>query len=251
MFLTAAACGQTSVVRPTSWVDAAKHPLAPVLQWAETELPNVEKWRDYSATLVRRERIHGVLSGYEYVTIKIRHQPFSVYVRFDAPEKFNGQEVIYVAGENQGNLLAHRPRMATTLSLSPTGMIAMNNRHYPLTEIGMVNLVRRLVEVGRDDLRYGECEVKYFSAAKVDQRPCTVIQVTHPKPRDEFRFHIARIFVDDALKAPTRYESYDWPAEPGGEPPLIEEYTYLNVKSNNGFTDEDFSVGNPEYGFQR
>jgi hypothetical protein len=50
---------------------------------------------------------------------------------------------------------------------------------------------------------------------------------------------------------PTRYESYDWPAEPGGEPRLIEEYTYLHLKPNNGFTDLDFSVENPAYGFQR
>jgi hypothetical protein len=251
VFFASLVFAQAPITQLASWSGSTEHPLVPVLRWAEKELPNVESLNDYSATLVRRERIRGVLTGYEYTFVKIRHQPFSVYVRFEAPEKVNGQEVVYVAGQNQGNLLAHRPHMPMTLSLLPDGMIAKSNRHYALTEIGVVNLVHRLVEVGREDMRYSECEVTYFATAKVDQRPCTVIQVVHPVPRDQFRFHIARIYVDNELGMPTRYESYDWPAEPGGEPRLIEEYTYLHLKPNNGFTDLDFSVENPAYGFQR
>jgi hypothetical protein len=228
---------------------ADEHPLAPVLRWAQQRLPAIEKLKDYSAVLVRRERIRGKLTGYENVFVKIRHQPFSVYACFQAPAAVKGQEVIYVAGQNQGNLLAHRAGMLVTAHLNPDGMIAMNRRRYPLTEIGLVNLVRRLVEVGQKDVHHGECEVKYFTNAKVNNRPCTVIQVVHPTPRDVFQFHLARVFVDDKLMLPIRYESHDWPSEPGGEPRLIEEYTYLDLKLNNGFTDEDFSIRNPEYHF--
>ncbi len=170
-----------------------EHPLAPVLRWAQQGLPAIEKLKDYSAVLVRRERIRDRLTGYEYVFIKVRHQPFSVYALFQAPAAVKGQEVIYVAGRNQGDLLAHKARMPVTVSLRPDGLLAMNGRHYPLTEIGLVNLVQRLVEVGKQDLNHGECEVKYFADAKVDQRRCTVIQVVHPVRRDEFRFHLADI----------------------------------------------------------
>lgn len=227
------------------------HPLIPVLRWAKQGLPAIENLKDYSATLVRRERVNGRLSGYEYVFVKIRHQPFSVYVYFLAPASVKGQEVIYIAGQNQGNLLAHKANMSVTVSLHPEGMVAMTGRNYPLTEIGLVNLVRRLVEVGQQDLQYGDCEVKYFTSAKVNKRPCTVIQVMHPTQRDVFRFHLARIFVDNELMTPIRYESYDWPREPGGEPELLEEYTYMDLKVNVGFTDEDFSVQNPEYRFHQ
>ncbi len=230
--------------------EPAEHPLLPVLRWAKQGLPAIESLKDYSATLVRRERIRGKLSGYEYLSIKIRHAPFSVYAYFQAPAGVKGQEVIYLAGQNQGNILAHKAHMAATVSIHPDGLIAMAGRHYPITEIGLVNLVRRLVEVGDEDVKYGECEVKYFTNAKINQRPCTVIQVVHPTPRDVFRFHLARVFVDDQWKVPIRYESYDWPSEPGGEPRLIEEYTYLDLKLNNGFTDEDFSTHNPEYHFR-
>ena len=65
-------------------------------------------------------------------------------------------------------------------------------------------------------------------------------------PRRNFVFHMARIFVDKELNLPIRYESYDWPKEPGGPPELMEEYTYLNLKLNNGFTDADFDIEESE-----
>jgi hypothetical protein len=246
---TASVIGDETVRATSLERRSDEHPLAPVLRWANEQLPAIEKLKDYSAVLVRRERIRGKLTGYEYVFVKIRHKPFSVYVYFQAPAGVEGQEVIYIAGQNEGNLLAHRPGVQVTAHLNPDGMIAMNRRRYPLTEIGLVNLVRRLVEVGQKDLKHGECEVKYFTDAKLNKRSCTVIQVTHPQPREEFQFHLARVFVDNELMAPIRYEAYDWPREPGGEPRLMEEYTYLDLKVNNGFTDEDFSVRNPAYHF--
>lgn len=245
-FTRSRATGKSQVETPSS-----EHPLAPVLRWAKEGLPAIEALADYSATLVRRERVRGKLSGYEYMAIKIRHHPFSVYACFQSPAAIKGQEVIYIAGQNEGNMWAHKARMAVTMSIHPEGMVAMSGRNYPLTEIGLVNLVRRLVEVGQQDVNYDGCEVKYFTQAKVSQRPCTVIQVMHPTQRDVFRFHLARVFVDDELKVPIRYEAYDWPREPGGEPELLEEYTYLDLKLNNGFTDEDFSTLNPAYHFEQ
>ena len=75
--------------------------------------------------------------------------------------------------------------------------------------------------------------------------------MVHPVPRRNFRFHIARIFVDKELGVPIRYASYDWPKNPGDQPGLIEEYTYLNMKLNQGFADADFSPDNPDYNFTR
>jgi hypothetical protein len=237
------------VVKPPTGAQPGEHPLLPVLRWAEKDLPAIEKIDDYSATFVRRERIRGKLDHYEYMLIKVRRQPFSIYGHFLGPASVKGQEVIYVAGQNQGRMWAHRPGTPVTFSLDPEGLLAMRGHHYPLTEIGLVNLVQRLVEVGKQDLKHDQCEVKYYTGAKVDKRVCTAIEVVHPEPRPEFRFHLARIFVDDQLKVPIRYESYGWPSEAGGRPKLMEEYTYLDLKLNNGLTDRDFSPQNPQYQF--
>ena len=133
--------------------------------------------------------------------------------------------------------------------LDPTGYIAMQNSRYPITDVGIVNLTRKLIEVGESDAQYGECEVKVFRNAKVNDRICTCLQFMHPVPRREFRYHLARIYVDDEYNLPIRYEAYDWPKTPGGSPELTEEYTYMNLKLNNGFTDFDFDIRNPQYRF--
>jgi hypothetical protein len=185
--------------------------------------------------------------------IKVRQQPFSVYMNFLQPTALKGQEVIFVKGANNGKMWAHGTgirKVFGTVPLDPTGPIAMKGNRYPITELGLTNLVRRLIEVGEKDTKYGECEVKFFPGAKINNRVCTCIQVVHPVPRRNFLFHLARIFVDDELNIPIRYEAHDWPAKPGEQPELIEEYTYLNLKINNGFTDADFDIQNPNYGFK-
>jgi len=224
------------------------------MRWAYEGIANMEKISDYSATLCKRERHDGKLNDYEYMFIKVRHKPFSVYIYFLSPASIKGQEVIYVEGQNNGNMWAHtvgiKDTLVGTVSLSPTSAIAMKGQRYPLTEIGVLNLTRRLVEVAEKDAKFGECEVKFLKGAKINDRTCTCIQVVHPVPRRVFLFHIARIYVDDELNVPIRYEAWDWPKQPGGEPELMEEYTYLNLKLNNGFTDADFDIRNPNYKFR-
>lgn len=235
----------------------AEHPLMPALRWAYDGMGNIDKIADYSATVVKRERLDGKLGDYQHMYVKVRHKPFSVYLYFLSPAKIKGQEVIYIDGKNDGKMWAHtvglRDKIVGTVSLPPDGPIAMEGQRYPLTEIGILNLTKRLVQVAEQDIKYGECEVKFFKNAKLKQdsgvRVCTCIQVKHPVPRRNFLFYEARIFVDDELNVPIRYESYDWPKEKGEAPELMEEYTYMNLKLNNGFTDSDFDIKNPKYAF--
>lgn len=229
-----------------------EHPLAPVLRWAVAGIKDIEAVKDYQCVLVKRDRIDDELSEPQYMEVKVRHQPFSVYVKFLGPAEVKGREAIYVEGQNDGDILAHGTgveRVIGTVSLAPDSHLAMRGQRYPLTKIGVLNLTRELIAVGQHDVNYGECEVKYFRDAKVNDRVCTCMQFEHPLPRREFRFHIARIYVDDELELPIRYEAYTWPAKQGGEPVLDEEYTYLKLKTNVGLTDHDFDPRNPGYDF--
>ena len=229
-----------------------EHPLMPALRWADEGLPRLGQLQDYTATFISRERVDGVLGDTEYMILKVRHNPFSIYVRFLAPAAMNGREAIYVKGENDGNVLVHLSGSSSilgTIRLKPDSVLAMAGRRYPVTEIGALNLVRRLADVARSDIQYEECEVQFVRNAMINDRRCTCLQVVHPVRRPHFRYHIARIFVDEQLDIPIRFECYDWPKAPGGPPELLEEYTYVNVQLNNGFTDEDFSPQNPKYQF--
>jgi len=229
-----------------------EHPLMPVIRWGREALENIRKIQDYSAVMVKREVVDGELADETYMFTKIRHRPMSVYLYFLKPQSLQGQEVIWIEGQNDGKMWAHGTGLRSvfgTVSLTPTSTLAMEGNRYPITEIGILKLVERLLAGAEQDAQFGECEVKYLPGAKINNRVCTCIQVVHPVPRTNFRYHMARVFVDDELNLPIRYESYDWPQRPGGPPVPMEQYTYLNLKLNNGFTDADFDIRNPQYRF--
>ena len=236
------------------------HPFGPAIERAKKSLKRIESIKDYSALMTKRERVGGKLLDYQYYVAKIRHEPFSVYLRFLGPPDLKGREVIYVAGRNDNRLLAHEPagkkgvlgvvgNLIGTASIAPTSALAMMANRYPITEIGILNLTRRLIEVGEHDMRHGEADAKYYGNAKVNDRACEAWVFTHPVRRDYFRFHRAEVFIDKELNLPIRYASYDWPAKEGDGPVLLEEYTYSKIKLDNGFTDADFDVKNPQYEF--
>ncbi|NIL97154.1 MAG: DUF1571 domain-containing protein [Planctomycetales bacterium] len=230
------------------------HPLEPVLAYAHDGLARIDREiQDYTCTLIKRERVDGELLEREYLYAKVRHKPFSVYLYFLAPHAKKGQEVIYVDGRYNNKLCAHAgsgPRaLIGKVFLPPEGMLAMTDNRYPITYFGFRTLIKRLIEVGEHDLAYGECEVAQFENAKLNGRPCSVIQVKHPVPREEFRYHLARVFIDAEMQIPVRLTAYEWPEKEGRPPKLVEEYTYVNVKLNQGLTDLDFDYSNEKYRF--
>lgn len=229
-----------------------EHPLMPALRLAEVSLQKFDQEvSDYSAMMIKQERIDGVLAPQETAYIKVRNNPFGVYMFFLKPNK--GQECLYSesssAGEEQGKLNARGSGMLKRLgvmSLDPNGRIAMKGQKYPISKLGLRNLMTELIMVAKNDVNFGECEVRN-AQCNINKRPCTLIEVVHPVKRNNFRFHKAELFIDNELQIPVRYAAYLWPDVPGGQPPLEEAYTYLNIKFNNGFTDLDFDKNNPEY----
>jgi hypothetical protein len=240
------------------------HPLDPAIALAKDGLKTIQQSvRDYTCVMVKRERIDGELGDYEYMYAKVRSEqrvndkvavPFSVYLYFLKPEGVKGREVIYVRDHNDDKLIAHEPSSSLlgkfgSVWLRPDGMMAMKGNRYPITEIGMENLVVRLLETGERDRQRGEVQVQFRKGAKINGRVCTMLEVIHPVERPHFDFHKAQIFIDDELNIPIRYAAWTWPVREGGEPVLEEEYTYLQVKLNQGLTDKDFDPENGDYKF--
>jgi len=253
------------VLRVASKAPTPKHPLDPALDLARSGLHNIRTTvHDYTCTLVKRERIDGKLMDYEYMFVKVRNRkiqnnqvvaPFSVYMYFLKPTEMKGREVMYVEGRNEDKMVAHEGGTAgkylPTVWIKPTGIIAMRNQRYPLTDLGIENLVLKLIERGELDIAAGrrECEVTFHENAKINGRKCTLLQVKNAQRSENLDFHMAQIFIDDELNVPIRYVAYDFPAKVGDPLPVIEEYTYLNLKLNVGLSDKDFDHTNKEYNF--
>jgi outer membrane lipoprotein-sorting protein len=243
------------------------HPFTPAVKRARAALAGMESIKDYSAVMVKQVRMDdGKLRDMEFLHAKIRHEPLSVYLRFLAPQELRDREVIYVEGQNDGNLLAHespnrkgvigllsRTPLVGTTSLAPDSTLAMVGNRYPITEIGILNLTLKLIEVGEQDMQHdpSTADAKYYPNAKVEDRECEAFVFVHPERGNGFTFHRAEIFIDKKLNLPIRYVSYDWPESPGETPPLIESYTYTRLKLNVGLTDEDFDTKNPKYKFPK
>lgn len=218
--------------------------------------------RDYQGTLIKRERIWGALGEEVRMAFKIRQPPPdsqggassepSVYLKFESPDSVAGREVIWQAERNQGKLISHEAglkRMLGRMELDPHGRLAMLGQKYPITEIGLKRLVEKLIEKAEDVPLLNQAKVEIVESQSVHDTPCTLIQVTNPEPGGGLDFHIAQIFIDSERMLPVRYAAYLWPAEDGQSPPLEEEYTYLNVKTNVGLSDADFDPENSAYDF--
>lgn len=229
-----------------------QHPLISPLRMAQIALDRLNQTQDMSYVLHKRERHNGAMEPYHAISMKIRHEPFSVYLQFLAPEDAQGREAIYVAGRNGGNILAHgtgMQRFFGTVSLAPTSGMAMQGNRYPITRAGLKNIVLMLMEIGQREMQYGGCQVQHYPQAMIDGRACRGIEVVHPQRQAGLQYHATRIFFDEQLALPVRIELYDWPDRPGGAPVLDAEYTFSQIRLNNGFTDLDFDPRNPQYNF--
>ena len=245
----------------------ADHPLQQALQIARQVADRIERdVGNYTCDLVMRERIRGRLGKMYLAELKVRcgdvrqdlsGEPFSVYLHFKSPENVQGREVLYVQNQNDGKLLARNGGQGNlkdvTISMDPNSKRAMRGRHYPVTEVGISNIVHRLIEEAEQsmqiDLDRRECEVRIIENARIEGRRCRCIQVVFPVRREGIKFHLVRIFLDSENDFPLRYAAYSWPREKGGSPRLIEEYTFLNLEVNPGLSDIDFDRDNPAYDF--
>src|SRR5262249_28596049 len=85
---------------------APAHPLDPALDMARQAETLIQTTiNDYTCTIVKQERIKGVLGEMEFMDAKIRNrkiengkivQPLSVYLKFVKPKSTEGREVVWI-----------------------------------------------------------------------------------------------------------------------------------------------------------
>lgn len=250
-----AANGATPPARPriatrTAEEEAApNHALQPALKLARTARDNAAQLTDYTATFSKRELVGQELIAHT-MDIKFRPIPFSVYMKFRKANE--GREVLFVEGRNGGKLMAREPGfkgIVGTVSLLPTSPNAMSEGRYPITLFGMENLAKGVIGMWENELKYEDPEVKYYPNAKFGGMECQVIESVHATPKRHFPFHRTRLYIDKSSGLPIRVEQNGFPSKAGGQPPVIEEYSYTNIKSNVKLTERDFDSRNQNYGF--
>lgn len=234
--------------------EESRQNLEEALQISHGILDRLKEVSDYTGRLTKQERYKGNLLPEEVMAVKIREEPFSVYIRHLSPESKNGQEAIYVEGQNDGKLVAHAVGAGAflgTIKLDPNGWLAMMDNLHPITDIGLRNLVRQLLEMADKKRDYFlKCKITIIEDGELNGRPCRILDLRSPQPAADFRMAIARIYFDKEWQVPVRYEAFDFPpGDDQGEPILMERYTWSDLKFNVGLTDRDFDPKNPEYDY--
>jgi hypothetical protein len=234
--------------------------LTEVLREARDAIAEIQRnVHDYSGFILKRERVGNQIVK-KWMFIKFREPPFSVYLYYPDASKLDGsnegiagREVIYVDGRNDNKLLVHSPGLISgalgTMHLAPDGFLAMKGERHPITDIGLANLCRQLIQRGEAAGDPALVQVKRYAHARINSRVCSLLEVTYPANEKGYWGYLARIFVDSQWHFPTRVEVYGLPRNRKQEPQLVEEYTYLDLKLNNGYTDADFDPKNRQYHF--
>ncbi len=208
---------------------------------------------DYSAVFHKRERIDGKLIRPHVMNMRVRTEPYSVYIKFVAPDP--GREAIYQPSRNGGKIVYHDIGLgrliAGTMLLDPHGSLAMDENRHPISDAGIGNLIDMVRDRWEAELEPVESVLTIHEHARVADRACTMIEATHPRVSRSYSFHKVKVYIDHELGLPIRFEAYDWPKSAGAEPKLVEEYTYSDLKTDIGLGDADFDAANPHYAFGR
>ena len=232
--------------------DPARPALAPAIEAARASRDDVRKLPGYSCTFSKNEQLKKGSPLKQVMVLKFRREPFSVYLKFVEPHA--GREVIYIDGQNKGKMQVHEASglasMIGTVSISPTGSDAMKESRYPITMIGMEKMLETIVADWEASQKHSTVKVDRYPKAKIGETECVMFEVLFSQAHESIKFHKTRLYFDKKSNLPRRVEQYAFPAKAGEQPPLVEEYSYSDVKTDAPLADRDFDVKNESYGFK-
>jgi sterol desaturase/sphingolipid hydroxylase (fatty acid hydroxylase superfamily) len=246
--------GATATTDIRSGRDAMQFSVALLRQGCE----RLERIPDYTATFHRQERIGGDLLPAETIALKLRHRPFSVYLKWLTGDK--GRQVLYVDGENDGNMLVQlggvQGRLLGLLSVDPQCEEAAEKTRHPITEAGLLALAKTALACREQDLTRASgvhCELRdnqvYLG------RPCYVCTTTYAAPQVHRTHRKAVLYIDKELSMPVSVRNYTWAVDANpdtlDEDTLIEDYSYMDIQLDRQLADEHFDRSNSEYRFRR
>ncbi len=204
---------------------------------------NFAKVRDYSCTMIKRERLNGQLSPDNIILMKVRNQPFSVYLRWVEPKAMVGQEVCYVAGKNEGKMRVKSPGLLGAVgfvSLDPNDERARKSSRHTITEAGIGNLLDRYQTGWEAERKLNQTQVR-IGEYEYNKRRCTRVETSlKVNPEGKLPYQRTVVYFDKELGLPIRVECYDWPRLAGEAGELVEVYSYVNLKLNVGLPEDVF-----------
>jgi hypothetical protein len=219
-----------------------KSPLDEPISWIRDAKRNYTAVKDYTCTLVTRERIKGVLHEENIIAFKARTQPASVAMKWVQPSA--GQEVVFVAGKNDNKMRVKGgpfKNLRGFTSLDVNDPRVLEHSRHTIVEAGIGNLIESTLDHWEKERKIGKTQVK-VSEVQFDNRVCLRVETIRTEKHKDFYAARSVIYLDKDSKLPIRNENYDWPRAGGpAEGDLLEVFNFINLRFNVGLTDTDFN----------
>lgn len=211
----------------------------------------------YSATFMKQERINGAMSDLQRIKLKLRHAPFSVYMKWlncDA-----GRELLFVDGQNEDRMLVHvggwQAKLLPVMKLDPNGSIALRESRHPVTNIGMAKLADIMLGHHERDLSNGRAfRCQCLEGAHFDNRDCYCFITEYDQPCEDSVYRRSIVMIDRELNIPLCVKNFAFPHDgqaTNDEQTLIEYYGFADVRMESGVGRMAFNEANRDYLFVR
>jgi hypothetical protein len=217
---------------------------------------------DYTCTFFKQERVGTELSEGQIMELKMRHKPFSVYMKWLNGEK--GRELLYVDGEQDGKMIVHpggwKSRLVPPLKLEPDSSLAMSESRHPVTMLGLLKLSDEIITRRKSEIER-KCPIRcqFLENETANERPCYCFVSTYldRKTSEEYRKSIQ--YIDREWLLPICVKNFVWPEanqkfdNDGAldEATLVEHYAYTELQFNQQLANDDFDRANKSYNFRR
>lgn len=235
------ACIYTAEARPENV--PSRHPVDLPISLMKQAKEAYAKITDYQCMMIKQETIDGVLGANQIVELKVKPTPFSVYMKWQAPAALAGQEASYIDGKHDGKMRCKPAGLLGSIgfiSISPDDPRCKKTSNHPITRAGIGYLIESCLDGWTKERELNATHVKVgtFTYAK---RRCTRVEMIHPSSLDgKLHYYRNVVYFDQETKLPIRVENYGWPKKDGEKAPLVEVFSYVNLRTNLGLPQTTF-----------
>lgn len=221
---------------------------------AETEV-KLEKTSAYSAKFIKQERLGNSLTEVQVIQFRMFHNPKKISMKWEGGQDA-GQRVVYVEGENGGDMLVRKQKgfeaRLGVIPLAPAGSLALKHSRYPVTKAGLLELTKVIREQRALDLKHDSgITSKMLEHQQLDGHEVIVFSIEYDNsklaPDDKHEYRKTLIYLDAATKFPVCVRTFGWPDKIHGANPekldqttLLELYAYKDIDLAPRISQEEF-----------
>jgi hypothetical protein len=193
--------------------------------------------RGYQAIMQKQERLQGRLQNKETIEVAFREQPYSVSLHWLQGAR-RADRVVYVAGENEGMMLAHPAGVAGKLVKVVKRKVdsdeARESGRYTLDQFGFKKTLARVITSIQTAKKKGALHLEFQGQAKAieaGQRVCFKIKRTYSEPESDGTQELT-LYVDRENYLPIGVVVKGKVDPATGNRELLGEYFYRDVRLN-------------------